>query len=324
MVDTLNVDPKIGQMYKDFEDGMYLMRGQETMIANFKIAGTLPKTVVDTSQVTIYESDSLDDYMKKVPKGKKFAKGASGRKFRGSVKSSEGYKLESREVEYTINNEDMLHPSFNLDNEIRKMSYILADDIDEIVLNTVRENARTIIPSGSATTGNKIVGKWDTADMDSILGDIIRIKKQLRDKNIGALDTFMYGDEAQTQVATKCQVLSEKYQFPTTGFYVDDNIRLSNANHMWGGDKELDEELFAFKSSIPPMQLIYKKYNNPNIKSVPTIQGLEYITPTIEMLMFDNGKENLNPQTTIKMGVTCGALPISKGNNMVRIANILS
>lgn len=315
MVD-IKQDPRIGQIYDDFYNGMFLLKSQESMVDAFKIAGAFPKIVTDTKQVTVYEEEDITKYLKKMPKGKKMAKGASARKFRGDVKTPEGFKLETHQIEYTINNEDMLHPSFNMANEVSAMSLILASDVDRAVFDCVRENAKLV-------DDPKFVGKWASADMDSMLNDIIRIKKQLRDKNITALDSFAYGDEAMTDLAIKSQIVSEKYQFPHTGFYVDDTIQISSSNHFWGGAEMDDGELLAFKNDIPPLDIIYKKYDNPAIKTVPTIPGLEYVTPVVQMLMYDNHEEQFNPQTTLKMAVTVGAYPRAKGTNMVRVANIL-
>jgi len=317
MAEKIDKTGALGKVYQDFYNGMYIINAQETMVNNFKVAGYFPMIQTNTKDVTIYEEQPLDKYLKKLPKGKKIAKGASARKFRGEIVTPKGFKLESNQIEYTINNEDMEHPTFNMANEISAMSLILATDVDNAIIKCARENADLI-------TDTNVKKAWKTAEFTGILNDIVRIKKSLRKNNIPALNTFMYGDEAQTQLAIKSQAEKLPYEFPSTGFYVDDNIQVSNANHSWGGSMMDDGELFAFNSQLPALDVIYKKYKNPKVSDVPAIPGKENITPVVQMIMNNSDGEEFVGQTTLKMGVTVGAYPRENGHKMVRIPDILS
>ena len=314
--ETIDKNGAIGKVWNDYYNGMYIINSAETIIEYSNLLGYFPQIRTDTKDVTILEEQPLDKYLKKLPKGKKIAKGASARKFRGEVISPKGFKLESHQIEYTINNDDMLHPSFNLANEVNAMSLILATDIDNSIRTCAIENA-------VAVTDPKVKKGWSDGTYADILSDILRIKKTLRDNAINTLDTFMYGDEAITELASKSQVESMRYEFQKTGFYVDDTMDISNARHSFGGTMFDDGELIAFNSQIPALDVIYKNYTAPGVKTVPTIPGKEKITPVVQMLMTDNTDEEFVGQTTIKMGVTVGAYPRANGNKMVRIPNIL-
>jgi hypothetical protein len=309
---------ELKKIYADFEKGMYLAEAQVSIVNGYNLAGLFPKIEMDTKKVTIVDSTPIDKFIDQTGKKKKVAKGASARKIRGEVVTPDGFKLEHNEIEYVIENEDMLHPTFNLIQEIQAMGYVLATDIDQVVYNTVKDHGQLI-------TDNKIVGGWgETAtELKTMIRDISRLKKSMRPKPY-SVDLFAYGDEADTELKARAAQSVEDYQLPQNGFNVEDTLNLMNARNFWGGLNMDDGEVFGFDSKNPGLDLIFKKYSNPNIKSIPTIQGMEALLPPINMLMFDNSKEETEPQTTIKVATTCGAYPRAKGERMIQYADIIS
>lgn len=310
---------KYEKIFSDYLRGMYILQAQEQIIHNNPVIGLFPKQEVDTKQITILESEDFDKYAEKMPKGKGIAKGASARKFRGTLKTPKGFEMSTHEIEYVIAKSDMENPYYQLTDEVSAMAYILGLDIVETIYTTAKENALLV-------TDTNLVKNWDDAatTYDKILNDIVYMKKQLRTQGISAIDNFLYGDGAITTLAAKSQVESGRYEFQHEGFYVDDTMRISGANHMWGGQDFDDGEVIGFNYNYPAMKIYYKKSANPTAATAPSIPGFEDVTPAISMLMYDDEETNLNdPLVTIKMGCTVGAVPIAKGNRMIRIANIL-
>lgn len=309
------------KIFSDYHRGMYILQAQEQIIHNNPIIGLFPKQEVETNQITILESEDFDKYAKKMPKGKGIAKGASARKFRGTLKTPKGFEMSKHEIEYVIAKSDMENPYYMLSDEISAMAYILGLDIVETIYTTAKENALLV-------TDANLVKDWDNASTtyDKILNDIVYMKKQLRKQGISAIDNFLYGDAAITTLAAKSQVEASRYDYDAAkeGFYVDDVMRISGANHMWGGQDFEDGEVIGFNYNYPAMKVYYRKSSNPKAATAPAIPGFENVTPCIDMLMYDDEETNLNdPLVTIKMGCTVGAVPIAKGNRMIRIANIL-
>lgn len=311
---------KYEKIFSDYLRGMYVVQAQEQIIHQNPVIGLFPKQEVETKQITLLESEDFDKYKEKMPKGKGIAKGASARKFRGTLKTPKGFEMSTHEIEYTIAKSDMENPYYFLSDEVSAMAYILGLDIVETIYTTAKENAVTV-SSGL----NK---DWDGASTtyDKILNDIVVLKKQLRSQGIAKIDNFLYGDGAITALAAKSQVEASRYDYDAAkeGFYVDDVMRISGANHMWGGQDFTDGEVIGFNYNYPAMKIFYKKSANPQAATAPAIPGFEEVAPAISMLMYDDEDTNLNdPLVTIKMGCTVGAVPIAKGNRMIRVADIL-
>lgn len=308
---------KYAKIYSDYERGMFIAQAQEVILHQNPIIGLFPKREVNTKEITVVEEQPIDKYKDKMPKGKRLAKGASARKFRGELVTPKGWTMVKHAIEYAIAKEDLENPMYQLTNEVGAMAWILGVDMTNTVFDTALKYAKVV-------DDENIQGKWATCEYDDILSDIVYMKKQLRDKNINKIDNFIYGDEGITKLAAKSQVESMRYAFQSEGFYVDDVMRISGANHFWGGQDIADEEVLGFNYDIPPMEIFYKKPSNPKVRSVPQVPGYSEVAPCISMLMYDDSETNDEPVVTIKMSCTMGAFPIDGGKRMIKIPNILS
>jgi len=310
---------KYAKIFSDYERGMYIAQAQETILHNNPIIGLFPRQLVDTQEITVVEEQPIDKYKDKMPKGKRLAKGASARKFRGELTTPKGWTMVKHAIEYTIAQQDLENPMYQLTNEIGAMAWILGVDMTSTVFDVALKYAREV-------TDANIEGKWSTCTYDHILNDIVYMKKQLRDKNIAKLDNFVYGDEAITKLAAKSQVEASRYDYDSakSGFYVDDVMRISGANHFWGGQDLEDSQVLGFNYNLPPMRIFYTKPSNPKVKSIPPVPGYEEVSPCISMLMYDDSETNDDPIVTIKMSCTMGAFPINGGERMIKIPNILT
>lgn len=308
---------KYEKIFSDYEHGMYIVQAQEAILHQNPVMGLFPVQQIETKEITVVETEPIDKYKEKLPKGKRLAKGASARKFRGTLEQPKGWTMVNHEIEYTIHKDDMENPMYNLVNEVAAMAWILGVDMTNTIFDTALKYAKNV-------TDSNIKGQWATCNYDDILTDIVYMKKQLRDKGINSINNFIYGDEGITKLAAKSQVESMRYEFQKDGFYVDDVMRISGANHFWGGQDLADGEVIGFNYNLPPMTVYYKKPNNNKVKSVPSIPGYEEVTPAISMLMYDDSDENMDPIVTIKMGCQLGAFPINNGNRMIKVPNILN
>lgn len=308
---------KYEKIFSDYYRGMYVLQAQEQILHTNPIIGMFPKQEVDTKDITVLEEQPIDKYEDKLPKGKRLAKGATARKFRGELVQPKGFKMVKHAIEYVIAQEDMENSYYNLSNEVNAMSWILGKDMTATIYETAKKYAKEVDDAN-------IGCQWATADYDDILNDIVYMKKQLRDQNINKIDNFIYGDEGITKLASKSQVESMRYEFQKEGFYVDDVMRISGANHFWGGQDLEDPEVIGFNYNAPPIRIYYKRPSNPKVRNIPAIRGYEEVSPCINMLMYDDSETNDEPVVTIKMSCTLGAFPIAKGNRMIRIPNILN
>lgn len=310
--------PDLKQIYADFEKGMYLAEAKLAVVNGYKLAGLFPKIEMDTKKVTIVDSTPIDKFISQTGKAKKVAKGASARKIRGEVITPDGFKLEHNEIEYVIDNEDMEHPSFNLTQELQAMGYVLASDIDRIVKGCITTHATVV-------TDNKIKGGWEgvAITLQDIIKDVTRFKKAIRPKPYN-INMLPMGDEADTYAKTYAAVSTENYEIPQNGFGIEDTLPFLNSRIFWGGLNMTDGELIGLDSNNPALDVIFKKYKNPKVKSVPSIPGMEALLPPINMLMFDSSETETEAQTTIKMATTCGAYPRNQGERMIRYPDIVT
>lgn len=306
------------EMYADFEKGMYIAEAKMDIVDGYKLAGLFPKTETKTKKATVVDAEEIDKFKDQDGKDKKIAKGASARKIRGKVTTPDGFKLYLREVEYVIDNEDMEDPSFNLTGEIKGMSYLLAGDIDAIVNNCVEENAIEI-------TDEDINGNWDSEDVDEqgVIQDVSLFTAGIR-PNPYLINTLALGNKADTWLKIKSAQSVENYELPQNGFKIRDTISLLNNRCLWGGVSVDDGAMYGFDTDNPALEILFKKYKNPNVKSVPPIPGMEALLPPISMLMYDNSQWESDPQTTIKVGVTVGAFARNNGKRMIKYPNVLS
>lgn len=306
------------EIYADFENGTYLAELKLSMVEGYRFAGNFPLMKVDNEQVTIVESSSIDKFLTQTGKSKKLAKGASARKIRGEVITPSGFKLVHNEIEYSIPNKDMEHPNFNLMDEINAMGYVFANDLDEIVYNTAKENATLV-------TDDKIIGEWseNATEFKSLVRDVIRFQSSIRPKPYN-INMIAYGSEADVELKARAGQSVSDYTLPQNGFTVKDTLDLVNAKNFWGGVNFDDGEAIGFDRDMPALDVIMMKFNNPKIKSMPTIEGMENLLPPVQMLMFDNSETETKPRTTIKVACAVGAYPRAKGERMIRFADLVS
>ncbi len=221
------------------------------------------------------------------------------------------------EIEYIIENEDMEHPTFDLTSEIQAMAFVLGDDIDLAVYDTIKENARVV-------KDTKIKAKWgmDATDIKSIVADLMRFRASVRPKPFN-INAIAMGSEANIELVSKSAQSTIAYSLPQNGFEID-SLQMANAQNFWGGIRMEDGELFGFDLQNPALDVLHKKYRNPKVKSVPTISGMESVVPQVSMLMYDDSERSTEPQTTIKVATTSGAYPRAKGERMIRYENIIA
>lgn len=306
------------EIYADFENGTYLAELKLSMVEGYRFAGNFPLMKVDNEQVTVVESTPIDKFLTQTGKSKKLAKGASARKIRGEVITPSGFKLVHNEIEYNILNSDMEHPNFNLMDEISAMGYVFANDVDEIVYNTAKDNATVV-------TDDKIIGEWgeNATEFKSVLRDLMRFQASIRPKPYN-INMVAYGTEADVELKARAAQSVSDYVLPQNGFKIKDALDLANAKNFWGGRNFDDGEAIGFDRDMPALDVIMMKYNNPKIKSMPTIEGMESLLPPVSMLMFDNADEEHRPRTTIKVACTAGAYPRAQGERMIRIADLIT
>ena len=306
------------EIYADFENGTYLAELKLSMVEGYRFAGNFPLMKVDNEQVTVVESTPIDKFLTQTGKSKKLAKGASARKIRGEVITPSGFKLVHNEIEYSIPNKDMEHPNFNLMDEINAMGYVFANDLDEIVYNTAKENATLV-------TDDKIIGEWseNATEFKSLVRDVIRFQSSIRPKPYN-INMIAYGSEADVELKARAGQSVSDYTLPQNGFTVKDTLDLVNAKNFWGGVNFDDGEAIGFDRDMPALDVIMMKFNNPKIKSMPTIEGMENLLPPVQMLMFDNSETETKPRTTIKVACAAGAYPRAKGERMIRFEDLVS
>lgn len=288
------------------------------MVEGYRFAGNFPLMKVKNKQVTIVESTPIDKFMDQTGKSKKLAKGASARKIRGEVVTPSGFKLVHNQIDYSILNDDMQHPNFNLMDEISAMGFVFANDVDETVYKTAKENATLV-------SDDKIIKEWgeNATEFKSVLRDVMRFQAAIRPKPY-EIDRIAYGSEADVELKSRSSQSVSDYKLPQNGFTIRSALDLANAKHFWGGMNFDSEEGIGFNSNIPALDVIMMKYYNPKIKSMPNIEGMESLLPPVSMLMYDNSETEHEPRTTIKVACTAGAYPREKGARMIRIEDLVS
>jgi hypothetical protein len=173
-------------IYKSYADG-YLLRDAQVKIARgFELTGLFPKQEVTTKTVNVIKSTPLDKFVDKTGKMRKIAKGARARQIRGEVETADGLRLTQLEIEYIIEDEDLHSEVFDLNGEIGAMSYIMGQDIEEIIYNAAYNNA--------AITSTSLNGNWDDAGatLETIIEDVVQMQSEARDTPY-RLNWFAYG-----------------------------------------------------------------------------------------------------------------------------------
>lgn len=310
---------QFAEYYKDYESGYLLRDAQVGIVRAFKLTGLFPKQEIPTKKVNVINSTPIDKFVDKTGKMKKMAKGTKARKIVGEVETAGGLSLTHSEIEYIIENEVLEEPTFNLQDEILAMSYVVGLDIEEVVYNACKASA-LIAPDSSKLNKN-----WDDAatTLDKIIGDVTEFEASAYDKPID-LNWFAYGNRANVELTKKCGVSVENYQIPQNEFVIKNSKNFMNAEHFYGGSNMADGEIFGGDINNPGLKIFYKNYSNPNVKNAPMPQGMEAFIPPVKMLMYDTSDKETEPQTIIKVAAAAGAYPIQKGNKLFRYADILS
>lgn len=313
------LDPVNKRRIAAFEAGYITQQVRTTVAQNFKFAYLFPTHIVDSKQVTITEElseDIFDDQIVDEGKRRRITKGASARKLRFTGVGAEGLKFQQNKVEIEIEAEEFEKESFDLMGIQRRIALSLAKDIDKVVYSNILDYAQTVSDA-------KIAKGWSAADLEAITKDIIRIRSKVRPK-FDNVDVFACGDEVQLTLASKAAALPLKWEFPANGYTVDNTLPLGGANFYYGGACMEDDELLAFSSANPGMELYYLDYKNPRVKRVPTIKDYEYCTPAINVMMYDNSDTEEEPIITMKYSYNVACHPIEKGDRMLRVQSLLS
>lgn len=307
------------EYFKDYESGYLLRDAQVGIMKAFKLTGLFPKQAVPTKKVNVINSTPIDKFVDRAGKLKKMAKGTKARKILGEVETTGGLVLTHSEIEYVIENELLEEPTFNLQDEILAMSYVVGCDIEEVVSKGVRDHAQL------APDASKLNKNWDdpTTTLDKIIADVTENEAAAFDKPLD-LNWFAYGKRADVELTKKCGVSVENYQIPQNQFVIKNTKNFMNAQHFYGGSTMTDGEIYGGDIDNPGLKVFYKNYSNPNVKDAPMPQGMEAFIPPVKMLMYDTSDKETEPQTIIKVAAAAGAYPIQKGNKLFRFDDILA
>lgn len=310
---------QLTDLYKAYESGYLLRDAQVGVTRAFNLTGLFPKLEVPTKKVNIINSSPIDKFVDNTGKMKKVAKGAKVRRIVGEVETAGGLRLTHSEIEYIIENEDLQEPTFDLRGEILAMSYIPGLDIEEVVANGIRTNAQI------AADPDKINGDWDGAEttLDDIISDIIEFQGASRSTPY-RLNWFAQGNRANLELIKKGGLSIEDYAIPQNEFNINDATNFLNARHFYGGSFMEDGELFGGDLNNPGLKVVYKKYDNPNVKDAPMPEGMAAFAPPVKMLMYDNSDKETEPQTIIKVACTAGVYATQKGAGLFKYDDILS
>lgn len=310
------IDKNIQKQYDDYNNGFFIRLAREAIANNYNIAGLFPFKPVPASKATIVNQAPIDKFVDQITgKLRPLAKGAKARRLRGTTVSPSGLQLSYSEFEYEIDWEDLKDPSINLGTEIESMSYLVALEINDFILEVVRNNAQKIVDP-------KIKGEWEDSatEFAQIARDIRRFKDLSKSYK---LDLVCLGDEAKFELDTKAAKETLPYQIPKTGFTLEDNIQTMSMNCASGGAGMGVGEVFVFPSLTPAVNVRFQEFDNSNVQNAGIAPELAKFAPPIKMLMFDNSDEEIKPTTTIKMGYAVGAFPTRNGKAMFQLADIL-
>lgn len=310
---------QLTDVYNSYANGYLLRSAQKTVVRGFELSGLFPMKGVPTKKVNVIDSTPVDQFVDKTGKMKKVAKGARVRQIRGEVSTAGGLKLTSHEIEYVIENEDILEPGFDLVGEINGLAYVLSCEVEETVAAAVRANAQI------AADSSKVHGDWDNTatTLEHIISDVTEFEGTAR-LTPYRLNWFAGGNRANIELVKRAGVSVENYTIPQNEFTIDSSINFMNAQHFYGGKYMNDGELFAGDVNNPGLRIFYKDYQNPNMKAAPMPQGLEKLAPPMRMLMYDNSDKEAEPETIIKLALAVGAYPINKGAGLFKYSDILS
>lgn len=310
------IDKNIQKQYDDYNNGFFIRLAREAIASNYNIAGLFPFKGVPADKATIVQQAPIDKFVDQITgKLRPLAKGARARRLRGTTVSPSGLQLTYSEFEYEIDWDDLKDPSINLGTEIESMSYLASLEINDIILEVVRNNAQKIVDP-------KIKGNWEDpgTEFKQIARDIRRLKDLTKSYK---LDLVAMGDDAKFELDTKSAIETLPYQIPKTGFNLEDNISTMGMNNFAGGSGMGLGELFVFPSLTPAVNIRFQEFDNSNVQNAGIAPELAKFAPPIKMLLFDNSDEEIKPTTTIKMGYAVGAFPARKGKAMFQLADIL-
>jgi hypothetical protein len=316
------LDGQLINYYNDYETGYLYRDVQDSVVRGYELAGMFPRQAVDTKDITVIESNPVNKFTDKYGNQVKVAKGAKVRVIKGEVPESGGFKLVYRGFEYIIENQDMENPTFDLYEDIRAMGYEIGTMIEESVAKAFRTYAAE---EGMAVADADFHGKWDdeATTMQDLIDDYVEMERVARPTKY-RLNWFGLGDKAHGELAKKCGKSIEKYTIPQNQFTIDSAINFQNAQSFYGGKYLTDGEIFGGDLNNPGLKLYFKRFPNTNVKSAPMPKGLEKLAPPVGFLMYDNSKEELEPQTMIKMGACWVVAPRDKGKGLFYKQNALT
>ena len=312
-------DPVDNARIAAFESGYITSLVRTEVAKNFKFAYLFPKKQTDSKQITVTDEIPIDEFDSQIvgeKKIRKITKGASPRKLRFQLTTPSGLKFDQSKIEIDIEQKDFENEQFDLMRVQKLVARSIAKEMD-------MDTYAAVLKFCSEVDDSQIKGAWTTNTIEEIVSDIVRIRSKLRPLPY-SVDTIALGDEAQLQLAQKGSTLPAKWEFPANGFEVEDTIQLGGANCYWGGELMANDELLAFSSANPGMEIYYLNFNNPRVHSVPTIPQYESYTPLVNIMMYDNADKEEEPIVTMKYSYAMAFHPIEEGKRMLHLGNILS
>jgi hypothetical protein len=310
MVDQLQA------LMKDYRNGYITTDAQVQVAQGFVLTGLFPKQEVTGKNVNIIKTTAIDKFEDKTGKMRKMAKGTKARRIVGEVAAADGLTLTHNEIEYIIESDVFNEETYNVNEEIGAMCYILAQDIEGIVYDKIVANA-----SLSPTVANH---DWDGAGttLEMILADIIDIEDVALNTPYD-INWLAYGRTGRKALLKKAAQSVEDYMIPQNQFPIKDSISLMNSRHFYGGREMGNGEILGGDTNNPGLKVFYKRFRNPNVKqAVPLPQGMADFAPALNVLIYNNQDTETEPQTFIKVACAVGAYPIQDGAGLLRYADI--
>ena len=297
--------------YRDYEQGYLIRDAQVGTTRAFVLTGLYPKISVPTKKINVINSTPIDKFVDKTGNMKKVAKGAEMRRIVGEVPSAGGMMLAYQAIEYIIENEDMLEPTFNLRDEIMAMSYVHGMDIEQAVYNGIVAAAGS---EGISLSDSYKKGDWDNQaiTLEDVVSDLIEIGSSAHGTPY-RINWLAYGQRADAELKKRANLSLEDYTIPQNQFPIKDSVNFMNARHFYGGFTMGDGEIIGGDLNMPGAKIVYKNYTNPKMSQAPMPEGLGDFAPNIQLLMYDDSDKNPEPKTTIKVASAVGVYPVQKG-----------
>lgn len=304
-----------------YHSGYYTAKIRKDVAKEFKMAGLFPTQKVDDKNITVTDVNTYDEIEEQVKGRKKKleAKGTSLRKIRARVVTPEGFRLEQYGIEMDIEQRDLLEQRISITDIMKPVTKYLAQEID----NNVYQSAVSYATDESTNYG--LTNNWTNSEIEDILHDIITIKNKKLEEGYD-INHIMLGMDAKTKLdilSASKDIATSKYIFGHNNFELDNTITLNDMVFSWGGKTMDGKELLAFCTDAPALEIFYLDFFNPNVQRVPSIGQYEKYAPLINVLKYDNAKEEHEPIIKMKFATAVGTYPLEKGKRMLKVPNVM-